>query len=57
MAGDGDALHPLPIEDADALAELALVWTPAPGPALRALVERCRAAFAPRRDAPALARA
>jgi DNA-binding transcriptional LysR family regulator len=40
-----DALHPLTISGAAAPALLALVWRPGEGPALRQLLDRCRAAF------------
>ncbi len=39
-------LRSLPIEDVDIPALLALIWKPAPGPALRELLQHCRRAFA-----------
>ncbi len=46
MSSIAPDLVALPIEDADVPAALALVWEPAPGPALRRLVEHCERAFA-----------
>jgi DNA-binding transcriptional LysR family regulator len=43
-----DRLVTRPIADAAAPAVLALVWRPAPTPALRALLTHCQAAFTPR---------
>jgi DNA-binding transcriptional LysR family regulator len=45
-AGHPDRLIPLPVEDLATRALLALAWKPTPNPAVRAVVEQVRSAFA-----------
>lgn len=46
MLAGRDSLNALPITDVADEAALALIWKPAPGAALRELIDRCRDAFA-----------
>ncbi|RKN05978.1 LysR family transcriptional regulator [Streptomyces radicis] len=55
MAGVAPALTALPLAGADLPAVLALTWSHAQGPALRALVQRCEQAFDVQREAAVVA--